>query len=166
MSVGDIYAKSPLGIEEVNNRKLKLSPRIRTMLILIDGHAPLFLLKEEAQKVGAAPDFLEQLQQLGLVVKLGNVTAEANTPKQEPAMKIAANDEFTKFRLAKDFMNVSVVNSLGIKSFFFTLKLERASTISDLRTLSDAYKEALVKGSGVAEAEVLTQRLHAMLGAE
>jgi len=165
MSVGDIYAKSQLGVEEVNNRKLKLSPRIRTMLILIDGHAPLFLLKEEAQKVGAAPDFLEQLQGLGLVVKLGNVTADADLQKQE-TFEASTGDDFKKFRSVKDFMNVSVVNSLGIKSFFFTLKLERASTVSDLRGLVAPYKEALIKGSGLAEAEVLTQRLHTMLGAE
>jgi hypothetical protein len=159
MSAGDIYSKSQLGVEEVSNRKLKLSPRVRTMLILVDGQVPLFVLKEEAQKVGAAPDFLEQLQTMGLIVKIGNVAGQS---KEE--IKAPATDEFTRFRLAQDFMNVSVVNSLGIKSFFFTLKLERAGTILDLHQLVEPYREAITKGSGKEEAEVLTQRLQGMLG--
>src|SRR5260370_30001556 len=76
ISAGDIYSKSQLGIEEVSNRKLKLSPRVRTMLILVDGQVPLFVLREEAQKVGAAPDFFEQLQTMGLIVKTGNVSGQ------------------------------------------------------------------------------------------
>lgn len=162
MSAGDIYSKSQLGIEEVNNRKMKLSPRVRTMLILVDGHVPLFVLREEAQKVGAAPDFLEQLQAMGLIVKTGSVS---DNPEQEKSVKAApVADEFTRFRLAQDFMNVSAVNSLGIKSFFFTLKLERAGTLADLKELVEPYRDAITKGSGKEEAEVLTNRLKNMLG--
>ena len=65
---------------------------------------------------------------------------------------------------AKEFMNVSVVNALGLKSFFFTLKLERAGNVADLRELVEAYKAAIAKASGQAEAEVLTERLLEMLG--
>ena len=61
-------------------------------------------------------------------------------------------------------MNVSVVNALGLKSFFFTLKLERAGNVADLRELVEAYKAAIAKASGQAEAEVLTERLLEMLG--
>jgi hypothetical protein len=162
MSAGDIYGKSQLGIQEVSNRKLKLAPRIRTMLILVDGQAPVFLLKEEAQKVGAAPDFLEQLEALGLIVKLGHISSQDT--KNEELQENGTAEDFERFRSIKDFMNVSIVNSLGIKSFFFTLKLERASNLDELRSLIEPYKEAIAKGSGEAEAEVLTQRLVALLG--
>src|SRR5258706_12169732 len=98
MSAGDIYSKSQLGIEEVSNRKLKLSPRVRTMLILVDGNVPVFVLREEAQKVGAAPDFLELLQGMGLIVKTGNVAGEGDQIKATPP-----TDDFTRFRTAQDF---------------------------------------------------------------
>ena len=164
MGVGDIYSKSQLGVEEVSNRKMKLSSRMRTMLILVDGHVPLLMLREEAQKVGAAPDFLEQLQSLGLIIQTGTVNdkseASLNQASQPPA-----TDEFTRFRLAQDFMNVTAVNSLGIKSFFFTLKLERAQNLNELRELLDPYKAAITKGSGGEEAEVLANRLRGMLAA-
>jgi len=161
MSAGDIYSKSQLGLEEVSNRKMKLSPRVRTMLILVDGQVPLFVLREEAQKVGAAPDFIEQLQTMGLIVKTGSM---AERPEELSGKAAPIADEFTRFRLAQDFMNSSVVNSLGIKSFFFTLKLERAGTLADLHELVSPYKDAITKGSGKEEADVLTNRLAKLLG--
>ena len=60
-------------------------------------------------------------------------------------------------------MNVTVVDALGIKSFFFTLKLERAGNIADLRELVGPYRDAITKGSGAEEARVFTERLDVML---
>ncbi len=163
MSAGDIYSKSQLGMEEVSTRKIKLSSRVRTMLILVDGHVPVFVLKEEAEKVGAEADFIEQLEAKGLIVKTGAVTAKG-PQREEEQYSAQSNDDFTRFRSAQDFMNASVVNSLGIKSFFFTLKLERAANLSDLRDLLEPYKASITKGSGQAEADVLSLRLLKILG--
>ena len=73
-------------------------------------------------------------------------------------------DEFTRFRQAKDFMNVTIVDALGIKSFFFTLKLEKAGVVADLRELVEAYRAALAKAEGEEHAEVMVARLKEMLG--
>ena len=159
MSAGDIYRKTARGSQEIAQRKVKLNPRVRTMLILIDGLQPELLVKEEAAKVGAPADFLEQLLRQGLIEKAGRV-AGAGAPA--PATQ-AAPDEFSRFRAAKDFMNVTIVDALGIKSFFFTLKLERAGTLADLRVLAGPYREALAKSEGDAQAVVLAARLEEML---
>jgi hypothetical protein len=165
MSAGDIYSKTALGDREVSERKLKLSPRLRTMLILVDGRQPAFVLKEESQKLGAPEDFIEQLLGLGLIAKTGTVASKgASSAVDRSLIPTPAVDEYTRFRAAKDFMNVSVVNALGLKSFFFTLKLERAGTVADLRALAEAYRAAIAKASGQAEAEILTERLLEMLG--
>ena len=68
------------------------------------------------------------------------------------------------FGYALFLMNDTAVNSLGLKAFFFTLKLEKCATVADLKPLAGAYREAIAKGSGDAEAEVLSQRLQALLG--
>ena len=159
MSAGDIYRKTARGTQEIAQRKVKLNPRVRTMLILIDGLQPELLVKEEAAKVGAPADFLEQLLRQGLIEKAGRV-AGAAVPA--PATQ-AAPDEYSRFRAAKDFMNVTIVDALGIKSFFFTLKLERAGTVADLRELAGSYREALAKSEGDAQAVVLAARLEEML---
>ena len=167
MSVADIYGKTALGVQEVSARKLKLQPRLRTMLILIDGKQPLLILRDEAEKVGAPKDFLEQLITIELIAKVGSVTISATPSADTAAVAPRGNtpDElYAQFRQAKTFMNVSVVNAMGIKAFFFTLKLERAGTVEDLRALVEPYRQAIGKASGSAEAEVLTQRLRDMLG--
>ena len=69
MAAEDIYRKTDLGAAEITQRKLKLSPRLRTMLILTDGTRPESRLKEEGAQIGAPADFLEQLLALGVIVK-------------------------------------------------------------------------------------------------
>lgn len=164
MSAAAIYGKTSSGLQEMSNRKLKLLPRLRTMLILVDGHQPVFVLQEEAEKLGAPGDFLEQLLRMQLIEKVGIASgqpAEAANDAQE--LPVVGGDEFTRFRAAKDLMNVTAVDALGIRSFFFTLKLERAGNLADLRELVLAYREAITKGSGADEAQVFTERLKAML---
>jgi hypothetical protein len=72
-------------------------------------------------------------------------------------------DEFTRFRAAKDFMNMTIVEALGLKAFFFTMKLERAGNVAELREIVPAYRQALEKAVGAPEAEVLAQRLDVLL---
>jgi hypothetical protein len=160
MAAGDIYRKTGLGIAEIKHRKVKLSPRVRTMLILIDGTQPELLLKEEGSKIGAPADFLQQLLQAGLVEKVGRAQA---APAAAAVPGAPAGDEYSRFRAAKDFMNVTIVDALGIKSFFFTLKLERAGTREDLRDLAQPYREAIAKALDDAQADVFAARLKEML---
>ncbi len=162
MGAASIYAKTPLGVQEVTSRKMKLAPRLRTMLILIDGQQPAFILQEEAAKIGAPDDFLGQLESLQLVEVAGTATVETATAKAASA-GAGPQDEFGRFRQAKDFMNVTIVTALGLKSFFFTLKLEKASSRADLRELAESYRAAIAKSSSDEEAEVLASRLADML---
>jgi hypothetical protein len=165
MAAGTIYRKTAAGLAEVKDRRLKLNPRVRTMLILIDGAIPEFMLKEDGARVGAPADFLEQLVRAGLVEKAEGVAAPGAAPGAAPRAGTGAApaDEFTRFRAAKDFMNVTIVDALGIKSFFFTLKLEKAAVVADLRALAGAYREALAKAEGEEHAKVMAARLREML---
>jgi hypothetical protein len=164
MAAGDIYRKTAPGTSEITSRKLKLNPRVRTMLILIDGLQPEFILREEAEKVGAPANFIDELVALGLIEKAGRAQAAAAAAgAAAPAAAAPEGDEFSRFRAAKDFMNITIVDALGIKSFFFTLKLERAGTRADLRELAPAYREAIAKADGDAQATVLAARLEEML---
>ena len=73
MAETDVYRKTPLGETEVKDRKLRLSPRLRTMLILIDGIQTETQLREEAAGVGAPADFLDQLMAAGLIERIGKL---------------------------------------------------------------------------------------------
>ena len=68
-------------------------------------------------------------------------------------------DEYERFRAAKDFMNITIVDAPGIKSFFFALKLDRAGDREDLHALIDDYRWAIAKTVGQDQADVLVRRL-------
>ncbi len=155
-----IYRKTERGTQELTARKAKLAPRVRTMLILVDGITPEEMLKREAQQVGAPADFLEQLVDLGLVESSERPASAAVAPVAGGG----SSADFQRFRDAQAFMNTTVVDALGIKSFFFTLKLERAATVADLRELAGPYLELMAKASGKEQAAVLGRRLKLMLG--
>jgi len=71
MDANIIFQKTALGLHEVGARAMKLAPKVRTMLILIDGHLPASTLKEKAALIGAPDDFLEQLVKVGLIADVG-----------------------------------------------------------------------------------------------
>ena len=73
MAADDVYRKTELGSAEVKERKLKLNPRLRTMLILVDGVQTEAQLQEEAAGIGAPEDFLDQLVSAGLIERLGHL---------------------------------------------------------------------------------------------
>ena len=119
-----------------------------------DTHGAAIMLN--AEKLGVTPE--------QLIEKIGSaVTDESKAVGKTLSQPVAPVDEFSRFRAAKDLMNVTVVDALGIRSFFFTLKLERAGNLADLRGLTAAYHEAITKGSGADEAKVFTERLKALL---
>lgn len=169
ISAGAIFIKTRAGMEEVRSRKLKLPPKLRTVLILIDGTKPMLVLREEAGVLGAPPDFIETLMQQGLVEQVGAAATPAaderrtvvRGPKEPDLAKL---DHAARFRMGMQFMNDTVVNALGIKAFFFTLKVEKCASVDDLRALARPYREAIAKASGEAEAELLSRRLREILG--
>jgi len=73
MAADDVYRKTELGLAEVKERKIRLSPRLRTMLILVDGEQTESQLAEEAAGIGAPGDFLDQLMEAGLIERVGHL---------------------------------------------------------------------------------------------
>jgi hypothetical protein len=67
MAAGTIFRKTERGVAELGERKLKLNPRVRTMLIQVDGVLDESQLQERAAQVGAPEDFLQQLLDAGLI---------------------------------------------------------------------------------------------------
>lgn len=165
MAAGDIYRKTALGLAEIKDRKLKLNPRLRTMLILEDGVQTEEMLQAGAAGVGAPPDFIAQLVAAG-VIELASGSGEpadgagSSAPRATDA---GPRDAFSRFRDAKAFMNTTIVDALGIKSFMFTMKLERANSLQELSELVDAFRTALTGARDEAYARAMTDRLREIM---
>ncbi|MDE2371405.1 MAG: hypothetical protein KGN16_20720 [Burkholderiales bacterium] len=168
------FAKTPAGVEEVRARSLKLPPRLRTMLVMIDGSTPTARLREAAATLGAPADFLQTLQDHGLIewrAAPGPVTApqalyaapSAATPAAS-APRAPSSDEGARFLAAQKFMNESAVDALGLRAFFFTLKLERCYVLGDLRALLPEFAKAVTRGAGAEVARVVEARARELIG--
>ena len=80
-----------------------------------------------------------------------------------PKFKLTPEERVANFRVAKTFMNDTIVDALGIRAFGFTLKLERCSTAEDLINLLPAYTESLLKKVDREAARALVERTRELL---
>jgi DNA-binding FrmR family transcriptional regulator len=151
-------ARTAKGQDEIAHRRKSLKGKLRTVLFLIDPGKPVDAILEQVAQIGAPADALAQLAAEGYIEELdgqgaGSIAAApvsrgTGVPPGDGAPPMAAlsiDDEVANFRLAKAFMNDTIVDALGIRAFTFTLRLERCSTRDDLSTLLPDYTEALLK---------------------
>ncbi len=182
MNDQDLYGKTAAGFEEVRGRALKLPQRLRTMLIMVDGTRTVAQLKEAAQTLSAPPDFLELLAGMGLVAQEGVAPARSSAPPApapsaapvaSPAPAVSSGSaaaaagaekfDADKFRATLKFMNDSAVDLLGLRAFFFTLKLEKCYTPAALLALLPVVSKAIAKSNGPEMARALEERARQML---
>ena len=160
-------AKTDKGREEIDSRRFKLSAKLRTLLIVVDGTRTFEQIAGDAAKLGAPEGALDTLLEQGFVAPVG----PGAMPPQPRAAAEPRNDavatpatEFGRFRAAQQFMNETAVDNMGaLKKFTFTLKLERCATREDLLALVGDYEVSLSKSIGSTGAAVLTDQLKALL---
>lgn len=150
----EVYVKTERGREEIQTRKNQLPAALRTLLIMIDGRSSAGEILKQVASMGITPEALEQLTNQGFVA-LDRPPATA--PPAPVAVDSAADalPDSERFLTARQFMNDTVVNAMGLRSFMFTLRLEKAETLQELRGLIPEYTKLMEKGAGHLEAEVL-----------
>ena len=174
----DIYAKTAAGLDELRTRARKLPPRLRTLLIMVDGAAGVAQLRTSGAAMGAPANALDELLQLGLIESIWQsplapaaaalATSAAQTSaapadgvSSEPGDPFEVENE--RFRVARKFMNDTLVDALGLRSFFVTLKLERCFNRADLKAMTPDYLAAITKGSGAEISKAFEERLRQLL---
>jgi hypothetical protein len=154
-------ARTEKGHGEIVEGRRNLRGKVRTLLFLIDPAKSAEQIEQQASQIGATYEQLAQLIADGYVVELGTETAIA--ANDEKAGVVGAIDEVVRFRIAKAFMNDTIVDALGIRAFLFTLRLERCATRADLKTLLPDYAQLLMKKLPVPDAGVLIERTGELL---
>jgi len=158
MNDDDLYAKTDAGYEALRTRSATLPPRLRSILIMIDGTRRVRELRAAAATIGAPGDAIETLAAMGFVAA---VRAAAGAVEATPVDPTTVAVE--RFRLARKYMNDTVVDALGIRAFMFTLRLEKCAVLGDLIPLVPEYTRLLTKARGVEVAGALETRLRELL---
>lgn len=171
---GTIFDKTTAGRDEVRTRARGLPQRLRSVLILVDGARTEAALRQAVELTAAPVDTVETLLSMGLIQPVAvTVTVPAKAAKAakpapagelvEQAFAAATTADPERFRIAKKFMNETVVDALGLRSFMFTLKLEKCATLPDLAALAPEYTRLVQKAKGAEVSAALASRLRELL---
>jgi hypothetical protein len=174
MQDNEIYVKTALGSEELKSRARRLPSRMRTMLIMVDGAQTLAQLNAAAAQLGAPDACMAFLLEQGLIaakprpvlraiqVSADKTTASVDVPIEFEAPALA---DSARYLAAQKLMNDSAVDALGLRAFFFTLKLERAFNCDDLLAVLPEFSKAMSKSKDPAAAAMIEARVRVLLKA-
>jgi hypothetical protein len=164
MQPTDVLVKTDKGVEEVKTRKYRLAARSRILLFMIDGRHAIGEILDQTAKLGMPATALKELIDGEFVTNISASTIRATTPGKTAGVGgQGVSDDVERYIRAQKFMNDTIVDAMGIKAFFFTLKLERCANIADLQELIDDYSKAMEKNMGSDMAQLAIRRVRDLL---
>lgn len=183
-----IFDKTERGRTEIATRGQTVAPRLRTLLLLVDGKTSSDELLRKVAGLGLGQEHLDELLQAGLIQASGDdgaaavsTAATAAAPAAAPAPQAAAAPAKsiapaapipleqilppgqTQFEAIYHFYNDTIKSMIGLRGYGLQLKVERASSVEDFRELRQAYLEAVLKAKGEEIARSLRGRLDQLL---
>ena len=159
MNPSDVFVKSAMGRLEIETRRNQLGRDLRFVLVMVDGKTPAGEILRQAVSVGASASTFDELARAGYInVEPSSVPAKADVVAP-PVASASLSSAETRFFETRQLMTDTVVNAMGLRSFGFTLKLERANSVQELRDLLPEFAKLVERGNGKLEAEVLVSRV-------
>lgn len=162
-----IFDKTDKGREEIATRKYQLAPRLRTLLLLIDGKHAAGVLLQKYASVGLNEQSIAELMKDGFIQQVAASSASAAKPQStEPATQSGIRrlpDGQTQFEAIYHFYTETIKNTLGLRGYGLQLKVEKAGSIEEFRELRRPYLEAVLKAKGNEMARSLRNRLDELL---
>lgn len=170
MSTAQVYVKTPKGIEEMNSRSFGLTPRLRRVLIMVDGK------RKNEEIIGMFTDgdsaaMLNSLIQDGFIAPLSSHVSAVSIQTDNAAAVSKQSDhvappldDVQRFVMAKNFMSNTIKTFLGGMGSGLVNQIEKCGNLDELRPHYKAWREAItMTRDGRKQAEELEKRLAALL---
>lgn len=134
---GDVapFSKTAAGREEIESRARKLSPALRSVLLLVDGRRDAATLRTLAAEIRAPGDALERLASAGLIAMPAGAAPGADAKAR-------------RVRKVGGLMARAVQEHLGLLGFFMQKKIERCTDVAELEALLPDVGEAVARSRG------------------
>ena len=173
------YDKTNKGREEIASRAYHLSPKLRPLLVMIDGkHSGEELIRRLAT-IGLNATHLEELISAGFIERIRqDVTSKAQgtSAKQEVPMtsdmasridqsstpvveSSSEKGEIVTLTTVRQFFTDSIKANLGLRGFTLQLKVERADSIDDFKKIGEDFIETLHNSKGQQFARAVEARM-------
>lgn len=157
-----VFAKSTRGQQEIQQRSGELTPRVRRLLILVDGKRSV----DELRQAFPADDLthsLGLLEETGLIEMLTDTSLAAQRPSLTAFRTLAEGDLANPEDLgkARHFMSNTINSFVGTVGTSTLLeRIEQTQSHSELRaTYDDWYYAIVTSRDGRREAEALRAKL-------
>jgi len=156
--VSAVFAKTPMGHIEIETRAAGLSPRVRRLLIFIDGRRSV----EELRSMVQSDDLRHSLGMLEEDGYIELVSGGMAPPAPSASFRLhPPGEDIVRLQQARNFMLNTIrtfVGALGTSSL--QLRIEGARNDAELRALFDEWYHAIVSSrDGRREAEQLRVKL-------
>ncbi len=172
MSQETCYGKTELGRAELRARRVPLNPKLRALLVMIDGKQTVNDYLEKLTGFGIDKEAFTELVTKGLIEVLGAPVADmGNTfaplvdeiPQEVEVVQpnVAASERLGKIY---DFYNSTIRDVIGLRGFMLQLDVEKATTLDDYRDLRERFLTAVTRASSDAVARSLKRELDRLLG--
>jgi hypothetical protein len=146
-----IYQKTPAGVDAFQQRPSQLHPRLRSILIMIDGKKTSNELLAVLAAMGGTQTHLDELISLGLIQDIKDqqaATPSASSKKDDLSqasaisLGITALTDQQRYELAYPIAT-RLTAGLGLRGFRLNLSVEGAANIKDLILLAEKIKDAV-----------------------
>jgi len=173
-----VFFKTEAGAQEMTARRIRLHPRVRSLLVLIDGKHRAGELLDTLQTIGVTEDSFRELINHGLIAGAGDAPAASEAPPEtapdapdteiptaggEDQTEAAPTDEQARRRALYAYFNQHVRETLGLRGFMLQLQVEKAETLADYAAIRDQFLAAARKSKGDAVAAVMQAELDRLL---
>jgi len=160
------YGKTTKGKSALEQRSAALPPRLRPLLLLIDGNKTNEQLAALAGQIGIGPDALAELEQLGFIAAGAPASSEAATRRFEDdddrTVRVSSN-AIDRFLQAKKYMSGAVAQAGATGESGVAAQIEAATEMSQLTQAYEGFV-ALIEARRGAEAPTIIAKLRALLG--
>ncbi|MBK8064238.1 MAG: hypothetical protein IPK29_09445 [Betaproteobacteria bacterium] len=161
MDPSAVFAKTPKGLEEVANRTYKLPPRLRALLIMVDGKISAAELAAKAASLGGIVPMLAELSSQGFIA--APTTQAAETVPAGAATGTATATAPRSLEGARRYAIDQILTLLGPNGDPLTERLEKAQSREALVTEGERCRQALRAIAGAQKAERFWEGLSARL---
>lgn len=148
-----VFDKTDKGREEIATRKYQLAPRLRTLLVLVDGKQSVGELLKKVAGIGLTEDSIASLLNDGYIQPV---------PASDAAEQILSGGP-TQFQAIYQFYTGTIKSTIGLRGYALQLMVEKATSVDDFRELRQSYLDAVLKAKGKDTARSRRRQLDQLL---
>lgn len=167
-----IFDKTDKGREEIATRKHRLAPRLRTLLLLVDGKQTTGQLLQKV--AGIDEQAFAELLNGGFIQLHTHERADDSVqtdslhspPTESQDERYEAAEGETKFEAIHRFYHQTIQTALGLHDHQLLTRVDTAQSLEDLRAFQAPFMAAVLKIKGNDVAMRLHQQLEALFAME